>query len=119
MAWRLVKISGLNFSKVPVSKVCFSKMPLVWPGHNEESDMKRKTGTYRVCSTAGETFKAYIPEPLPPAPPLKLTGQHHDLLEKANRALGRLDGMTLLLPDTSLFLYFYVRKEALLSSQIE
>ncbi|MGO9022296.1 MAG: Fic family protein [Syntrophobacteraceae bacterium] len=81
--------------------------------------MKRKTGTYRVCSTAGEIFKAYIPEPLPPAPPLKLTGQHHDLLEKANRALGRLDGMTLLLPNTSLFLYFYVRKEALLSSQIE
>jgi len=40
-------------------------------------------------------------------------------MEKANRALGRLDGMTLLLPDASLFLYFYVRKEALLSSQIE
>jgi len=79
----------------------------------------RKAGTYRVGSTAGETFKAYIPEPLPPAPPLKLTGQHYDLLEKANRALGRLDGMTLLLPNTSLFLYFYVRKEALLSSQIE
>jgi Fic family protein len=56
---------------------------------------------------------------LPPVPPLRLTGQHYDLLEKANRALGRLDGMTLLLPDTSLFLYFYVRKEALLSSQIE
>jgi Fic family protein len=50
---------------------------------------------------------------------LKLTGQHHDLIEKANRALGRLDGMTLILPNTSLILYFYVRKEALLSSQIE
>jgi len=81
--------------------------------------MKRKTGSYRVCSTVGETCKAYIPEPLPPAPPLKLTGQHHDLIEKANRALGRLDGMTLILPNTSLILYFYVRKEALLSSQIE
>jgi Fic family protein len=81
--------------------------------------MKRKTGNYRDCSTVGETCKAYIPEPLPPVPPLKLTGQHHDLLEKANRALGRLDGMTLILPNTSLFLYFYVRKEALLSSQIE
>src|SRR5271157_4433801 len=81
--------------------------------------MKRKTGNYRICSTVGETCKAYIPEPLPPAPPLKLTSQHHDLLEKANRALGRLDGMTLILPNTSLFLYFYVRKEALLSSQIE
>lgn len=81
--------------------------------------MKRKTGNYRICSTAGETCKAYIPEPLPPAPPLKLTGEHHDLLEKANRALGRLDGMILILPDPFLFLYFYVRKEALLSSQIE
>ncbi|MHC1728946.1 MAG: Fic family protein [Syntrophobacteraceae bacterium] len=81
--------------------------------------MKRKTGTYRTGSTAGETYSAFIPAPLPPSPPLRLTGQHHDLLEKASRALGRLDGMTLLLPDTSLFLYFYVRKEALLSSQIE
>ena len=81
--------------------------------------MKRKTGIYRICSTAGEPYKAYIPEPLPPAPPLRLSTEHHDLLEKANRALGRLDGITLILPDTSLFLYFYVRKEALLSSQIE
>lgn len=60
-----------------------------------------------------------MPRPLPPSPPLRLDEEHHDLMEKANRALGRLDGMTLLLPDTSLFLYFYVRKEALLSSQIE
>ena len=42
-----------------------------------------------------------------------------DLLGRANRALGRLDGITTLLPEPSLFLYFYVRKEALLSSQIE
>jgi Fic family protein len=81
--------------------------------------MKRKTGNYRSCSTSGEPCKAYIPESLPPKPPLKLTGEHHDLLEKANRALGRLDGMALILPAPSLFLYFYVRKEALLSSQIE
>ncbi|MFZ2444899.1 MAG: Fic family protein [Syntrophobacteraceae bacterium] len=81
--------------------------------------MKRETGTYRVCSVSGETYQAYIPEPLPPVPPLRLNSEHHDLMEKANRALGRLDGMTLLLPDASLFLYFYVRKEALLSSQIE
>ncbi len=81
--------------------------------------MKRQTGTYRECSTAGEKYRAFLPEPLPPSPPLRLDEEHHDLMEKANRALGRLDGMTLLLPDTSLFLYFYVRKEALLSSQIE
>ena len=81
--------------------------------------MKRQTGTYRECSTAGESYRAFLPAPLPPSPPLRLDEEHHDLMEKANRALGRLDGMTLLLPDTSLFLYFYVRKEALLSSQIE
>ena len=81
--------------------------------------MKRQTGTYRECSTAEESYRAFLPAPLPPSPPLRLDEEHHDLMEKANRALGRLDGMTLLLPDPSLFLYFYVRKEALLSSQIE
>jgi Fic family protein len=60
-----------------------------------------------------------MPHPLPPDPPLTLDADHYDLLEKANRALGRLDGMAMLLPDFSLFLYLYVRKEALLSSQIE
>lgn len=81
--------------------------------------MKRKSGTYRTCSTSGETFEAFIPAPLPPVPPLILTAKHQDLLEKANRALGRLDGMSITLPNISLFLYYYVRKEALLSSQIE
>lgn len=81
--------------------------------------MKRQTGVYRTCSTAGESYQVYLPDPLPPSPPLDLDSEHHDLMEKANRALGRLDGLTLLLPDTSLLLYFYVRKEALLSSQIE
>lgn len=81
--------------------------------------MKRQTGVYRTCSTAGESYRVYLPDPLPPSPPLDLDSEHHDLMEKANRALGRLDGLTLLLPDTSLLLYFYVRKEALLSSQIE
>jgi len=77
------------------------------------------TGTYITCSTAGEQFKAFIPSPLPPDPPLKLKDKDYDLMEKANRALGRLDGVTTLLPDSSIFIYFYVRKEALLSSQIE
>lgn len=77
------------------------------------------TGTYITCSTAGERFKTFIPSPLPPDPPLKLGDKDYDLMEKANRALGRLDGVTTLLPDSSIFIYFYVRKEALLSSQIE
>ncbi|HEU4454753.1 MAG TPA: Fic family protein [Longimicrobium sp.] len=64
-------------------------------------------------------YAAFIPTPLPPDPSLHLTTELHDLLERANRALGRLDGLCTLLPDPELFLYLYVRKEAVLSSQIE
>jgi Fic family protein len=67
----------------------------------------------------GEGFKAFLPADLPPAPPIRLDGELNDLLEQANRAIGRLDGIGMLLPDVTLFLYFYIRKEAVLSSQIE
>lgn len=67
----------------------------------------------------GESYRTFVPNSLPPDPPLALDLELHDLLEQANRALGRLDGITMLLPDISLFLYFYIRKEAVLSSQIE
>jgi Fic family protein len=79
----------------------------------------RQTGTAIRSTTAGETVDAFLPHPLPPEPPLEFTAGDLDLLEKANRALGRLDGLATLLPETSIFLYFYVRKEAVLSSQIE
>jgi Fic family protein len=75
--------------------------------------------TYLTRSVAGESYRCCVPPPLPPDPPLRLDPDHYELMERANRALGRLDGLTALLPDTSLFIYFYVRKEALLSSQIE
>jgi Fic family protein len=75
--------------------------------------------TYVNRSVASESYHCCIPPSLPPNPPLALDPDHYDLMEQANRALGRLDGLTALLPDTSLFIYFYVRKEALLSSQIE
>lgn len=78
-----------------------------------------RSGTYVSSSVAGEECRAFIPPPLPPVPPLSLTAEDYDLMEKANRALGRLDGVATLLPDTSLFIYFFVRKEAVLSSQIE
>lgn len=81
--------------------------------------MSRSAGRYTTVSTAGECFEAFVPAPLPEQSDLELTPRHYDLMEKANWALGRLDGVAALLPDTSLFLYFYVRKEALLSSQIE
>lgn len=68
---------------------------------------------------SGDGYTPFVPNPLPPDPPLQLTDELHDGLERANRALGRLDGVATLLPDPALFLYLYVRKEAVLSSQIE
>ena len=81
--------------------------------------MERDSGQYVACSAAGESFRAFVPAPLPPTPPLDLDPELVRLLETANRGLGRLDGIAGVLPDTQLFLYQYVRKEAVLSSQIE
>ncbi len=67
----------------------------------------------------GERFCAFVPAPLPPKPALVLDGSLQQMLESAVLALGRLDGVATLLPDETLFLYTYVRKEAVLSSQIE
>ncbi len=78
----------------------------------------RQTGDYAVTTNTGEPVRAFIPRPLPPDPPLMLNSLF-PLLDRANQALGRLDGLSTLLPDTELFLYLYVRKEAVLSSQIE
>ena len=72
----------------------------------------------RSSAIAGETYQTYIPKPLPPDPALDLNGLHR-LIEQASNILGRLDGMSALLPDTALFLLMYARKEAVLSSQIE
>lgn len=77
-----------------------------------------RIGSYLTQSTTGEKYKAYMPSLLPPHPPLQLD-ELQPLIEKANQALGRLDGLVSHMPDISLLLYFYVRKEALLSSQIE
>lgn len=81
-------------------------------------DRGLRLGSYISTTIAGETVKAFVPPPLPPEPPLDLSGLYQHL-DRANQALGRLDALTMLLPDTRLFLYLYVRKEALLSSQIE
>ncbi|MFM1830739.1 MAG: hypothetical protein RLZZ558_1079 [Planctomycetota bacterium] len=64
-------------------------------------------------------YRAFVPAPLPPVPPLTLTGELQALLSRADRALGRLDGSVLTLPNPDLFVFMYVRKEAVLSSQIE
>ena len=80
---------------------------------------RESTGRYELTSTAGETVRAFVPDPLPPEPPVLLVGPLQGLHERALLACGRLDGVSTLLPDPELFLYAYVRREALLSSQIE
>jgi Fic family protein len=82
--------------------------------------MKRKNpGHYITTSTTGETVKAYVPKPLPPNPPLQISTALRRELDKALLALGRLDSVSSYLPDANLLLYTYIRKEAVLSSQIE
>ncbi len=76
-------------------------------------------GSYEVTSVGGERVRAFVPLPLPPTPALMLDGSLQQLLESAVLALGRLDAVSTLLPDHSPFLYAYVHKEAVLSSQIE
>jgi len=78
----------------------------------------QRLGRYVTSAVGGETVRAFVPPPLPPQPPVRLDAVQV-LLEQANQALGRLDGLASVLPDLSLFLYAYVRKEAVLSSQIE
>lgn len=64
-------------------------------------------------------YRAFLPAPLPPDPPVTLEGQTNALLSRADQAVGRLDGAIFTLPDPDLFVAMYVRREAVLSSQIE
>jgi hypothetical protein len=63
--------------------------------------------------------RAFVPHSLPPRPALYLAGPRQQRLEQALLACGRLDGVSTLLSDPDLFLYGYIRREAVLSSQIE
>ncbi|MHB8811194.1 MAG: Fic family protein [Desulfobulbaceae bacterium] len=82
--------------------------------------MRRKLqGRYVTISTVGEKAKAFVPAPLPPRPPIEWTPELHGKFDQAMLELGRLDSVSSLLPEISLFLYMYVRKEAVLSSMIE
>jgi len=76
-------------------------------------------GHYATVSATGEKVQAFIPNPLPPRPPIDWTPDLRSKFDQALLALGRLDSVSTLLPDTSMFLYMYVRKEAVLSSMIE
>lgn len=77
-----------------------------------------RIGRQVIVSTIGERVGAFIPPPLPPKPAIHMESLLLPL-DRANRAIGRLGGMTSLLADMPLFLHMYFRKEALLSSQIE
>ena len=82
--------------------------------------MKRKfQGHYVTISTIEEKAQAFVPDPLPPTPPIEWTPELRNKFDRALLALGRLDSISVFLPDISLFLYMYVRKEAVLSSMIE
>ena len=82
--------------------------------------MKRDLqGRFVTISTVGEKAQAFIPAPLPPGPSIDWSPELRRKFDEALLALGRLDSVSVLLPETSLFIYTYVRKEAVLSSQIE
>ena len=78
--------------------------------------ISQRAGVYEHQVTG---YRAFRPNPLPPTPPLNIDDEMQTLLSDADRALGRLDGATEALPNPDLFVTMYVRKEALLSSQIE
>jgi Fic family protein len=80
------------------------------------SSLPGRSGRY-VRQPAG--YRAFLPAPLPPVPPVRLEGELRVLLSQADRALGRLDGSVVTLPNPDLLVFMYVRKEAVLSSQIE
>ena len=75
-----------------------------------------RAGIYKIQQ---EGYKTFVPKPLPPNPPLELDNKLLQLLSKADQVIGRLDGITEVLPNPDLFVMMYVKKEAVLSSQIE
>ena len=83
---------------------------------NDGGTSSTRAGRY-VRQPSG--YRAFIPEVLPPKPPVRITDELQRLLSEADRALGRLDGSIQILPDADIFIYMYMRNEAVLSSQIE
>lgn len=81
--------------------------------------MKRSTGTYAISTTLGEPVRAFVPHPLPPTEPPLAADSHTALNRQAELALARLSGVSGLVPSVDWLLYSAVRKEALLTSQIE
>jgi Fic family protein len=80
---------------------------------------RERQGHYVTISTVGEKAQAFVPAPLPPKPSIEWTPDLRRKFDQAHLALGRLDSISTFLPEISVFLYMYVRKEAVLSSMIE
>ena len=81
--------------------------------------MTNRAGTYRTNLTGEAGYKSFLPNPLPPKPELEMDGEMVSLLVKANRAIAALEAVSARIPNMDLFVSMYVRKEALMSSQIE
>jgi Fic family protein len=81
--------------------------------------IRGQQGVFTRQSVASEPFSAFVPAPLPPVPALDLSGDLGLMLSKADQMLGRLDGLSRILPHPDILIDFYIRKEAVLSSQIE
>lgn len=94
----------------------YSTLPTMSDSTHSSADPRYRSGRYQNQLTG---YRAFLPAPLPPNPPVRLEGEIQSLLSLADRALGRLDGSIQTLPNPDLFVFMYVRKEAVLSSQIE
>ena len=76
-------------------------------------------GRFVLANTVGESVRAFVPAPLPPSPPVQWTTRLRNKFDQALIEIGRLDGISALLPDISVLVYMYIRQEAVLSSMIE
>lgn len=111
----LGKENGISFTKISLE---YEDLPLqLSPGHRIVGETR--SGHWIEVPAPGEPFRAFLPKPLPPVSTLHLTARDLDLHERANRSLGRLDGMAEIFPDIGVFLSVWLLKEAVYSSQIE
>ncbi len=81
--------------------------------------MNSRSGYYKTNLSGDLAYKSFVPSPLPPVPHIELTEEIVDLLAKAHSQIAILNNISSHIPDIDLFIYMYVRKEALMSSQIE
>lgn len=81
--------------------------------------MKERAGTYRANNSGELVYKSFCPSPLPPVPPVEITDTLLKRVVQANKSIAALEGVASRIPDIEMFIYMYVRKEALMSSQIE